>query len=57
MKNLDNKYSQLTLSQRITIEEMINQRKRKHEIANALNKKNKNSCKTSNKKVTAILNI
>lgn len=38
MKNLDNKYSQLTLFQRITIEEMINQRKRKYEIADALNK-------------------
>lgn len=38
MKNLSNKNSQLSLSQRITIEEMITQRKRKHEIANALNK-------------------
>lgn len=38
MKNFKNKNSQLTLSQRITIEEMINQRKRKFEIANALNK-------------------
>lgn len=38
MKNLSNKNSQLSLSQRITIEGMITQRKRKHEIANALNK-------------------
>lgn len=38
MKKSTSKYSQLSLSQRITIEEMLNQRKRKYEIANALNK-------------------
>ena len=38
MKNFQNKNNQLSLSQRITIEEMIAQRKRKHEIADALNK-------------------
>ncbi len=37
-KNMINKGKQFTLSQRIKIEEMLNQRHRKFEIANELDK-------------------